>query len=555
MKPSLTSAVARVAPFAALALLTGCAVTPQAPSGASFAAADTTQAGLLSFAAILPEILMVFWGAAVLAADLISGGAIKRKTLGWLAGGGLLFILVISIALRPAVASDVFGGMVRDDLWIWAFRIVFILGGALTCFASIDFKPARAAGEYYALVIFAAMAMSLMAASNDVVMLYLATETASIALYVLAGFMRNNSMSAESGLKYFVFGAVASTLMLYGLSLMYGMAGGQTSYAAVAQALAAPELRTLAVFSSLLVIVGFAFKTSAVPLHFWAPDVYQGAPTPIAGFISTASKAAGFAILLRFLSYVILPDTGAGFASAVGFTWVRLLLPFAMLTLVLGSLSALMQKNVKRMLAYSSIAQAGYMFIGVAAYAASTTQSAREEALASVLFYTATYVLTNVGAFAVVGLVSQRLGGDDYTHFAGLARKSPYLALAMTAALLSLLGAPPMVGFAGKLFLFRSAIGVYQSTGDFNYMLMVVIGVAMVLVSVFYYLAVVKAMFVDRMTQDTKPLYIPLATGVVSVTTGVGVIATLIATGPLFELAVLAARSFLTSGAVTALLQ
>ncbi len=507
--------------------------------------------GVGGFLAILPEILMVLWGGAVLAADLIAAGGIKRKTLGWLAGGGMLFILVVSLLLRPGGAGNAtLGGMIRNDLWTWAFRIIFILGGALACFASIDFKPARASGEYYALVIFASMAMSLMAASNDLMMLYLATETSSIALYLLAGFMRNNALSAESGLKYFVFGAVASTVMLYGLSLMYGMTGG-TGYEAVALAINSPELRTVAVFASLLVLVGFAFKTSAVPLHFWAPDVYQGAPTPVTGFISTASKAAGFAIFVRFLAYVALP----GELNTVAVTWARLLIPLALLTLVLGSLSALMQKNVKRMLAYSSVAQAGYLLMGVAAFAAGQSQAAREEALAAVLFYLATYTLTNIGAFAVVGMVSQRTGGDDYAHFAGLGRRSPYLALAMTAAMLSLLGAPPMVGFAGKLFLFRSTIGAYQSTGDSLYLILVIVGIVMVLVSVFYYLQVVRSMFVDRAEGDTKPMYVPMATGFVSVITGMGVVATLLTAGPLFEVAVLAARAFLQPGAAQALLR
>jgi NADH-quinone oxidoreductase subunit N len=500
------------------------------------------------FAAILPEILLVVWGGVVLAADLIAAGGIKRRTLGWMAGIGMLFILALTWFLRPAETSGaVLGGMIRNDIWTWAFRLLFIAGGALTCIASADFKAAKASGEFYALVIFASMAMGLMAASTDIIMLYLATETSSIALYLLAGFMRNNKLSAEAGLKYFVFGAVASTVMLFGLSLMYGMSGG-TGYREIARVLGAEELRTPALFAMLLVLVGFAFKTSAVPFHFWAPDVYQGAPTPVSGFISTASKAAGFAIMMRFLFYVFAPNE---FASAAMIAWVNLLRPFAMLTLIVGSLAALLQTNVKRMLAYSSVAQAGYVLIGAASFAASPTESDRAQALAAVLFYLATYMVTNIGAFTVVGLVSQRLGGDDFKHFAGLGKKAPYLALAMTAAILSLLGAPPMVGFAGKFFLFRSAIGVYQAdpVNNWFFLLMVIIGVIMVLVSVFYYLAVVKAMYVDKSADDARQLYVPAGTSIAALVCGVGVVATLILTGPLFEIALSAARSFLTLGA------
>jgi NADH-quinone oxidoreductase subunit N len=513
--------------------------------------ATETASGAGDFAAILPEILIVLWGTAVLVADLVSKGGIKRKTLGWLAGLGMLFILAVTWVLRPGEGQPnlAFGGMIRSDMWTWAFRLIFTLGAALTCIASIDFRPAKAGGEFYALVILAAMAMSLMAASNDIIILYLATETASIALYLLAGSMRGSKLSAEAGIKYFVFGAVASTVMLYGLSLLFGLSGGNTGYEAIAATLRTTSegpmalIRTPAVFASLLVLVGFAFKTSAVPLHFWAPDVYQGAPTPIAGFISTASKAAGFAIMLRFLFYVLPP--GESFAADA---WISLLRPFALMTLLVGSLAALMQTNVKRMLAYSSVAQAGYLLMGVAAFGASPSSVAREEALAAILFYVATYMLTNIGAFTVVGAVSQKTGGDDFKDFAGIARRSPYLALAMTAAILSLLGAPPLVGFMGKLFLFRSAIGAYQATGDILMLAIVIVGVVMVLVSVFYYLGVVKAMFVDRTENDGKAMYVPGATSVAALLTGVGVIVTTLLSGPLFEVAMGAARSFLTVG-------
>jgi NADH-quinone oxidoreductase subunit N len=502
-------------------------------------------ASYAQFGAILPEILLVVWGGVVLAADLIAAGGIKRKALGWMAGIGMLFILAFTFVLRPPeVSGAVLGGMIRNDTWTWAFRLLFISGGALTCIASADFKAAKASGEYYALVIFASMAMGMMAASTDIVMLYLATETSSIALYLLAGFMRNSKLSAEAGLKYFVFGAVASTVMLFGLSLMYGMTGA-TGYREIAGLLGAEELRTPALFAMLMVLVGFAFKTSAVPFHFWAPDVYQGAPTPVTGFISTASKAAGFAIMMRFLFYVFTPGESA---SAAMIAWINLLRPFALLTLIVGSLAALLQTNVKRMLAYSSVAQAGYVLIGAAAFASSPTATDRAQALASVLFYLATYMVTNIGAFTVVGLVSQRLGGDDFKHFAGLGKRAPYLALAMTAAILSLLGAPPMVGFAGKFFLFRSAIGVYQADPVNNafFLFMVIVGVVMVLVSVFYYLAVVKAMYVDKSADDSRQLYVPAGTSIAALICGVGVVATLILTGPLFEIALSAARSFLS---------
>ena len=483
----------------------------------------------------MPEILLTIWAGVVLALDVAVPG-IKRRTLGVLAAGGVVAALIVTLLVAPSAetAKEVLGGMVRNDLFASVFRIMFMVGGALTCLASVDFKSARAGGEYYALVLFSTMAMSLMAASNDIMMLYLATETASIAQYLLAGFMRGNKLSAEAGLKYFVFGAVTSTVMLYGLSLLYGMGGG-TSYTAIAPNLMDPALRVPVTFALLLVMVGFAFKTSAVPFHFWAPDVYQGAPTPITGFISTASKAAGFAILLRFMYYTFPP----GISAAAG-SWVSIMQPIAIMTMLVGTLLAVMQKNAKRMLAYSSIAQAGYVLIGVSAFAQSVD---RANALASVVFYLATYMLANIGAFTIVGLVSQKLGNDEIKSFAGLARRSPYLALGMVAALLSLLGAPPLVGFVGKTFLFMAAIGINTTQAYF----LVGVGVFSVLVSCWYYLGIVKAMYVDRAEGDATPLRVPAATGAVVFLSAMGalLVGLPIASTPFWELALSAAKSFL----------
>ncbi|MCS6773539.1 MAG: NADH-quinone oxidoreductase subunit N [Thermoflexales bacterium] len=490
-----------------------------------------TQENVGEFLGILPEILMVLWASAILAIDLIAGKAIKRRVLGLLAAGGTLGILLITLLAQPAESQVVLGGLIRNDLYTTVFRVIFILGAALTCLVGIDFKPLRAGGEFFTLVIFSAAAMSLMAASNDIIMLYLATETASFTLYLLAGFQRGDRLSAEAGIKYFVFGAVTSTTMLFGLSLLFGLSGGNTNYAAIAQTVINPVLRVPVVLASLFVLIGFAFKTSAVPFHFWAPDVYQGAPTPVAGFISTASKAAGFAILLRFLMYTLPPGT-----SEPSLVWATLMQPLAILTMTLGSLFALIQTNAKRMLAYSSVAQAGYVFVGVSALALGVAN--RAEALAAVIFYLATYMLTNIAAFAVLGIIESRVGGTEISHFNGLARRSPYLALGMTAALLSLLGAPPMVGFVAKLIVFREAIGA-------NLIGLVVIGIINVLISVVYYLNVIRAMYVERTEDEARPLYVPTPTGMTVMVTAAAVLALTVISTPFWELALQAARTFL----------
>ncbi|HEY3291507.1 MAG TPA: NADH-quinone oxidoreductase subunit N [Anaerolineae bacterium] len=493
--------------------------------------------------AVAPEIGLTIWAFLILSLDFLKLPQLNRRALGMLSAIGMLVVMVLAIVLAPPAdkGAVLLGGMVRNDLYAYLFDAIFIAAGALTCLLAIDFKPVRAGGEFYALIVLATMSMCLMASANDIIVLFLSLETSSLSLYLLAGFMRDNPRSSEAGIKYFIFGAVSSTVMLYGLSLLYGLSG-QTGYEKIAAVLTGPESsRMVAVFALLLVMVGFAFKTTAVPFQFWAPDVYEGAPTPISGFISTASKAAGFAIMIRFLLYVFSP--APGIQTQASLVWVSMMQPVAILTMFLGNLLAITQTSVKRMLAYSSVAQAGYILIGVTAlaYAASRGEinDAMPNAIASVIFYIATYMLTNIGAFAVVGLVAQRVGGDSLKDFNGLARRSPYLALAMVAVLLSLTGAPPLVGFVGKLFLFRSAVNE-------NLVGLVVVGVINVLISVFYYLGVVRAMYVDRSTNEARQFAIPKVTGwVVFITSGAVLLIT-VASTPLWDLALAAARSLQT---------
>ncbi len=488
--------------------------------------------------AVLPEGILVILALILLVVDLTGGRNTSRRTLGIITACGMLVALIASFFV-PQGSWGAMGGLLRNDTFAFAFRIIFLIGGGLSALLAVEFKPVRAGGEFFTLLTLATMAMGLMAASNDIIMLYLATETASIALYLLAGFMRDTPRSAESGLKYFVFGSVTSTIMLYGLSLLYGMSGGQTNYAELAKWLMSGKEGILSSLALLMVLVGFAFKTSAVPFQFWAPDVYQGAPSPVSGFISTASKAAGFAILIRFLQavYPAFPVAAAG--SDV---WIRLMMPVTILTMFAGNLLAIMQTNVKRLLAYSSIAQAGYALMGVTAFAfasASGDQINRTDAIASVIFYVGTYMLTNILAFGVTGLVVQKVGSEDIRSFSGLSKRAPYLALAMVAALLSLAGAPPLVGFVGKLFLFRAALNNPALTG------MVVAGVINVLISVYYYLGIVRSMYAESDAKLVRPVLVPQLSGLVVAGCALALVVTTLAATPLWNLAVDAAKSLL----------
>ena len=436
--------------------------------------------------AVLPEILLLVLAFTVMGFDLFLAETAK-KLLGRLTIVGLIIVLVVNLLL-PATGS-VFGGMVYVDGWVALYRMLFIVAAILACFISMDMRGLEQNGEYYGLVVFSTMGMSLMAASRDLIMLYVAVETTSITLYLLAGFLRTDKRSAESGLKYFLFGAFTSTIMLYGLSLLYGFTRttGYDTLAHELARLATEPSKWLVMAPLLLVMVGLGFKISAVPFHFWAPDVYEGAPTPVTAFISVASKAAGFAVLVRFLIVV--------FPMARG-EWVALLSALSVVTMTLGNVLAISQKNIKRMLAYSSIAQAGYVLIGVVAV---SNPNVTPYGPASVLFYLGVYMLTNIVAFAVVIAVTNALGSEDMSAFCGLSRRSLGLALAMLAAMLSLGGVPPLAGFFAKLYVFAAAMGQRLTW-------LVVIGVLNSIIALYYYFMVVKYIFVDRSEGDEQPM-------------------------------------------------
>jgi NADH-quinone oxidoreductase subunit N len=474
--------------------------------------------------AVLPEILLLILAFGVMGYDLFLPEQWKRL-LGRVTIGGLIVILAINLLL-PATGSA-WGGMVYVDGWVALYRMLFIGAAILVCFISLDARGLEQTGEYYGLIVFATMGMSLMASAHDLIMLYLAIETTSMTLYLLAGFLRNSKRSAEAGLKYFLFGVFASTIMLYGFSLLYGFTG-TTGYEAVAAAmskLGAEPSRWLVMAPLLLVMVGFGFKIAAVPFHFWTPDVYEGAPTPITAFISVASKAAGFAVLMRFLLIVYPLARGE---------WVALISALSVVTMTLGNVLALVQHNIKRMLAYSSIAQAGYILIGVVAV---TNSEVTPSGPASVLFYLGVYVLTNIAAFAVVIAVTNVLGTEEISGFAGLSRRSLGLALAMAAAMLSLGGVPPLAGFFAKLYIFASAMGQ-------GLIWLVVIGVLNSTAALYYYLMVVKYIFVNRSEGDEQPMSVAPALNFGLWVAVAGILALGVFTTPWYTLAAKASIGF-----------
>ena len=466
------------------------------------------------FLAILPEILLLVLGAVILTADLLIT-SLQRRNLGWITAVGLFAILVTSLLVaRPQPGSlELWGGMLRFDWLGFVFKMIFLFGAAITALFSMEMENLGRRGEFYLLLLASTLGMSFMVSASDLILLYLAIETTSIPLYILAGFLTKDKKSTESGFKYLFFGALTSAIMLYGFTLLYGFAGTTNIYALATSMIQGELPMGVMIGTLLLVLVGFGFKVSAVPFHFWAPDVYEGSPTPVAGFLSTASKAAGFAVLVRFL-LVAFPIPAMPY-------WTSIVALLAVLSMTLGNALALAQRNIKRLLAYSSIAHAGYALIGVVAIS--------QLGVTSVVFYLVAYILTNLAAFGVVVAFWRLTGSDEIASYAGLSRRSPVLGLTMLVAFLSLAGMPPFGGFVGKVFVFAAAV-------DADMVWLAVVGVLNSIVGLYYYLTVLKVIYLYRSDDDDKPLPLPrpYAIALVVLVFGIILVGTLFA--PWFDL-------------------
>ena len=462
------------------------------------------------FLSILPEILTLVLGVLLLVVEPFWKNE-ERRNAGWLTAGGLLVVMAISLLVgRPGEPTSVFGGMLRFDWLGFFFKMMFTFGAAMTALFMMDHEVLGKRGESFILLLAATLGMDLMAASADLVMLYLAIETTSIPLYVLSGFMLSDKQSTEAGFKYLLFGAMTSAMMLYGFSLLFGFAGTTNLYDIASMTVAGQLPVGVALGLVVLIVVGIGFKVSIVPFHFWAPDVYTGAPTPISGFLSTASKAAGFAVLAR-LFIVAFPD--------ISYDWASILAVLSAITMTLGNLVAMKQSNIKRLLAYSSVAHAGYAMIGIVAVS--------KLGVTSVVFYLLAYIVTNLAAFGIVMAFERVTGSDEIKDYAGMSRRSPGLAIAMLVAFLSLAGMPPFGGFVAKVFVFAAAVQV-------NMVWLAVVGIINSIIGVYYYLTVLKVVYLYRMEGEDEaehpiPLTRPYAIGLVVLSLGILLIGTLFA--------------------------
>lgn len=439
-----------------------------------------------NLAHFLPEtVLAVTFCIAILA------GLIFRKNpkvIGWISFFGVMISLFYVIN-QEGTLEEIFSGMIAVDPFAVFFKsltaicaLIIILFSAYSVEVQTTVKRMA---EYYALLITMTLGMFLMAGATNLLMMILAMELTSLSSYILAGYTKEASDSSEASLKYIIYGAVSTGVMLYGISILFGLSGTM-SYTGINRALtlSAPNHPALLI-ATIFIIVGFGYKISAVPFHFWTPDVYEGAPITITAFLSVASKAAGFAMMIRFFKVVFIDTTILTLPSGVwmslyNFEWNKLLVILSVLTMTLGNLVAVWQDNLKRLLAYSSIAHAGYILMGVVLLS--------DKGIAAVLIYFVMYLFMNLGAFYVVMLVANKTGSEDISAYRGLGHRSPIISVAMAIFLISLTGLPPTAGFVGKFYLFAAIL-------DARWIWLAVVGAVNSVISLYYYARVLRYMF------------------------------------------------------------
>lgn len=467
-------------------------------------------------APVIPEIVLAAAALALLLLDLI----VKRKE-----GIALLGIVsaVATAYFLTGASGSTFGGMFVADGYARFFKLIFLISLSLSILISIRYISVERVnlGEYYCLMLLATVGMMIMASAGDLIVLYLGLELMSLSLYVLAGFMRMNVKSNESAIKYFLLGSFASAFLLFGISMIYGLTG-TTELVAVASYIDEAGLggSPMLTVSIVFIVVAFGFKIAAVPFHMWVPDVYEGAPTSVTAFMSVGPKAAAFAALGRVFLVAFSP---------VSVDWAALLVPMAVLTIAVGNVMAIAQTNIKRMLAYSSIAHAGYALLGVIAGGA--------EGVAGMMNYLFIYAFMNIGAFSVIILLrSGEMDGDNISDYRGLSKRHPVYAAMMLLFMFSLTGIPPTAGFIGKFFVFMAAVNA-------GYTWLVVVAVIFSAVSAYFYLRIVMYMYMQEPEGELSVEPAP-ALNIALVVSAAAVLAIGVMPSALIALARDAARSF-----------
>jgi NADH-quinone oxidoreductase subunit N len=446
----------------------------------------------------LPEAIVVIAALCVLSVDLMFLRTSEIRLRGSV--GALLSLAGCAAAVAwilhsPQSANALDGMLVLNPL-AQRVQIALLILTMLTILIFIGSTFTQHVSEYLSLILLATVSMMFLVTTQNLLLIFLSLELLSLSLYILTAFNKHSVQSAEAALKYFVFGGISAAFLLFGFSLLYGLSNS-TNLARIASSLHGPFLDPLLIVAMVMTLVGLGFKVAAVPFHFWAPDVYQGAPATSAALIASGSKLAGFFILYQVMVVGLAGAEGSGAWHGYTSGWVPVVAIVATLSMVLGNLVAIMQTSVRRLLAYSAIAHAGYMLLGILSHT--------DESLDALLYYAITYALTVLGSFGVVALVEEETGGDKLSDFAGLSRRAPVPSFCMLIFLLSLAGIPPLAGFFGKFYLFSSVLT--STPGTLGLLWLVVLAIAMSAVSLYYYLKVLKCIYVIDPPNDASPLH------------------------------------------------
>lgn len=457
---------------------------------------------LLQYAA--PETIVTVTMLVVLGADLtvLRGRSIATR----FQMGGMISIigcLLAAVALcgrmraGAAAPSDLFNGFLITDPVTDFIKLALLGLTVFTVLISTSGKFTDHVGEYLSLLLLGTIGLMFLVSAEDLLMVWVPLEFTSLSLYILTAFNKHNARSSEAALKYFLFGGMSAAFLLFGFSLLYGISGS-TNLAEISRAMQGRGLDPLLIVAIVTTVIGFGFKVAAVPFHLWAPDAYEGAPTPSTAFIAAGSKVASFYILAKIFTLGFAGSTGSAVWHGYISGWMPVLAIVAALSMVLGNLTAIVQSSVKRLLAYSAIAHGGYVLLGVLA--------GNAPSLSAMMFYIITYALTVIGAFGVVTVVEEATGGDAISDFNGLSRRAPGLSLCLLIFLLSLGGIPPLAGFIGKFFLFSAVVNVGENLG---LLWLVILAIAMSAVSFYYYLRVLKAAYVQDAADGAPAIKVP----------------------------------------------
>jgi len=455
---------------------------------------------------VLPEVIVVVAALSVLTVDLLFMRD-SRTRARFAVGAAISCVGCMGAIVRMLIApqqANVFDGTLVVNSQTQLVQIALLVLTILVILISMESTFTVHIGEFLALILFATTGMLFLVSSENILLIFLSLELLSLSLYILAAFNKRSSQSAEAALKYFLFGGMSAAFTLFGLSLIYGLSGS-TNLPQIANTIKGPSLDPLLAVAIVMTVIGFGFKVAAVPFHFWAPDVYQAAPTTSAALIASGAKVAGIVV---FYQVMVIGFAGAEGSSAWGSYlpgWVPVVAFTAALSIVLGNLVAITQTSVRRLLAYSAIAHVGYMLLALVSHT--------EQSFDALLYYALTYALTTIGAFGVVALVEARIGGEKLSDFSGLSRRAPVLSFCMLIFLLSLAGIPPLAGFFGKFYLFTATLNAGQAR--LGLLWLVILAIAMSAVSLYYYLQVLKRIYIADPPDEAGPIRTPAVSQIV----------------------------------------